>query len=462
MEAQEYTVELGATGLKHSGGIVDEEILKDLEFPRCINVYRQMENDPLIGAAILSINQFIMSSQWSVVKCDDPDLPKAEAEKQAEFLRQCMFEDMERPFSEVLSEILSFLVYGFSFQEIVFKIRAGKNSNPLLDSKFNDGKFGFRDFPIRSQDTIDDFNIENSRLKSIHQQDYWNNVDVDIPISKLLHFRTTSYKNNPMGKSILRNAYRSYYFRRNLEVQEGVGVERDLTGIPVIRIPAKYLSSDASDSQKAMVSKLQRVGTSLKRNDQSFIMLPSDMHGEAGDGKYQFDISLLSSPGTRQLGLEQTIQRHDMRMMQSLNAGFIMIGTQSVGSFALSSNLISAFTTSIVSYLDVVANQFNNKAIPLLWEANGWDINKCPKLVHDGIEKIDLEALGKFLKAAGEAGYLTPDEEIEQNIRERAGLPHKHVSELESLRETERQRKMEEANPPSTEPNQDDADTGGD
>ncbi len=460
MEPQEYMVELGSTGLKHSGGIIDEEILKDLEFPRCIDVYRQMENDPLIGAALLAINQFIMSSKWSVVKYDDPDLPKAEAEKQAEFLRQCMFEDMERPFSEVMSEMLSFLVYGFSFHEIIFKVRAGRSDNPLIDSKFTDGKFGFRDFPIRSQDTIEDFNFKNGRLVSIHQQDYWNDIDVDLPLKKLLHFRTTSYKNNPLGKSILRNAYRSYYFRRNLEVQEGVGVERDLTGIPVIRIPAEYLSKDASDSQKAMVAKLQRVGTSLKRNDQSYIMLPSDMHGEAGDGKYQFDITLLSSPGTRQLGLEQTIQRHDYRMMQSLAADFIMMGSQSVGSYALSSNKVAAFVTAIGSYLDVIANQFNDKAIPLLWEANGWDINKCPKLKHDGIEKVDLEVLGKFLKEAGEAGFLTPDEEIEQDIRDRASLPHKHVSEIESLRETERQRKLEESQPtpPSSVPNQDDSD----
>ena len=460
MEPQEFTVELGATGLKHSGGQIDEEILKDLAFPRCIDVYRQMETDPLIGAALLAINQFIMSSKWSIVKCDDPDLPKSEAEKQAEFLRQCMFEDLERPFSEVLSEILSFLVYGFSFHEIIFKVRAGRNDNPLIDSKFTDGKFGFRDFPIRSQDTISDFNIEHGRLRSIHQTDYWNDVDVDIPIKKLLHFRTTSYKNNPMGKSILRNAYRSYYFRRNLEVQEGVGVERDLTGIPVIRIPADYLSKDASDSQKAMVSKLQRVGTSLKRNDQSFIMLPSDIYGDTGgDGKYQFDISLLSSPGTRQLGLEQTIQRHDYRMMQSLAADFIMMGSQSVGSYALSSNKVAAFVTAIGSYLDTMANQFNDKAIPLLWEANGWDINKCPKLKHDGIEKVDLEVLGKFLKEAGEAGFLTPDEKIEQDIRGRSGLPHMSESELASLREMERQRKLDEAKPePSATPNQDDSD----
>lgn len=454
MQVTDFDVELGATGLKHSGGVIDEEILKDLQFPRCINVYRQMECDPLIGAALLAINQFIMSSTWSVVKCDNPKLPKAEAEKQAEFLRQCMFEDMERPFSEVISEMLSFLVYGFSFHELVFKIRAGKNDNPLLDSKYSDGKFGFRDFPIRSQDSITEFVMKHGRLSYIHQDDFYEGVSVDIPAKKLLHFRTSAYKNNPMGKSILRNAYRAYYFRRNLEVQEGVGVERDLTGIPLLRAPAEYLSKDASPAQKAMVQKLQRIGTSLKRNDQSYIMLPSELQGDgnAATGMYQFDISLLSSPGTRQLGLEQSIQRHDYRSMQSLAADFIMMGSQSVGSYALSSNKVAAFVTATKSYLDTMADQFNTKAIPLLWEANGWNPELCPKLAHDGIEEVSLEILGDFLKKAGESGFITPDEEIEQNIRERANLPHKQADEIGALREKTRQQKLADAQASKTTP----------
>ena len=53
---------------------------------------------------------------------------------------------------------------------------------------------------------------------------------VVIPMEKCLLFRTQTHKNNPEGRSILRNAYRSWYFKKRIEEIEGVGIERDLAG----------------------------------------------------------------------------------------------------------------------------------------------------------------------------------------------------------------------------------------
>ena len=58
-----------------------------------------------------------------------------------------------------------------------------------------------------------------------------------IPMSKALLFRTKSRKNNPEGRSILRNAYRSWYFKRRIQEIEGIGIERDLAGLPVMHGP---------------------------------------------------------------------------------------------------------------------------------------------------------------------------------------------------------------------------------
>jgi len=46
--------------------------------------------------------------------------------------------------------------------------------------------------------------------------------------------------------SILRNAYTSYEYVNNLQSIEAIAVERELAGIPVARIPAEYLSGDAT------------------------------------------------------------------------------------------------------------------------------------------------------------------------------------------------------------------------
>ena len=45
-------------------------------------------------------------------------------------------------------------------------------------------------------------------------------------------------KGNPEGRRILRDAYRAWYFKKRLEEFEAIGVERDLAGMPVGKVPA--------------------------------------------------------------------------------------------------------------------------------------------------------------------------------------------------------------------------------
>ena len=115
--------ELGGTGLRNSHGNIDEEVLRDLQWPNCINVYKQMESDALISGALYAIKQFIKSAEWKVEEYNGPDKP-ADAKEQAEFLRTCL-DDMEKSWSDVLEDVLSFLTYGFSVHEIVYKKRLG-------------------------------------------------------------------------------------------------------------------------------------------------------------------------------------------------------------------------------------------------------------------------------------------------------------------------------------------------
>ncbi|MEA1962248.1 MAG: hypothetical protein U9N81_13440 [Bacillota bacterium] len=46
--------------------------------------------------------------------------------KAAEFIYQCM-DDMQDTWTDTISEILSFLIYGWSAHELVYKRRAGKS-----------------------------------------------------------------------------------------------------------------------------------------------------------------------------------------------------------------------------------------------------------------------------------------------------------------------------------------------
>ena len=72
-------------------------------------------------------------------------------------------------------------------------------------------------------------------------------------MEKCLLFRTQTHKNNPEGRSILRNAYRSWYFKKRIEEIEGVGIERDLAGIPIAYVDPAIMSAGATADQQAML-----------------------------------------------------------------------------------------------------------------------------------------------------------------------------------------------------------------
>ena len=73
----------------------------------------------------------------------------ATAKAEAEFLESCMG-DMEKSWMETINDILSFLPYGYSVHELVFKKRRGIHSRDRrFRSKSSDGRWGWRKPPNR-------------------------------------------------------------------------------------------------------------------------------------------------------------------------------------------------------------------------------------------------------------------------------------------------------------------------
>ena len=86
----------------------------------------------------------------------DPTKPgdtPADMEKAA-FLSECV-DDMSETWTDMIAEILSFLPFGFSLHEPVFKRRLGASRDPKRNSQHNDGRIGWQKIPGRAQETID-------------------------------------------------------------------------------------------------------------------------------------------------------------------------------------------------------------------------------------------------------------------------------------------------------------------
>lgn len=424
---------LGATGLKRSYGYVYEEFLKDLQGPNAARIFKEMrENDPVIGAAFFAIEMFMRVVPWTV----DPPEETPEGVEKAKFLQECK-DDMSHTWADFISEILSMLEHGWSWFEILYKIRTtdtDENDEPA--SKHNDNKIGWRKFDIRSQDSLDkwDFDDEGG-IRGLFQRPAPDYEEKYIPILKSLLFRTTVRKNNPEGRSVLRNAYRPWYFKKRTEEIEGIGIERDLAGLPFAELPAEMMREDASEADKATVASIVELVKNIRRDEQEGVVWPQS-YDDKGNKLYNF--SLMNSGGTRQFNTDTVINRYESRILMTLLADFILLGNDSQGSFAMSTSKTGLFQSVLSAWLDVIQSVLNDYAVPRLFRLNGDYSGSYPKFRHDDVQKPALADLATFIAAlAGAGAQLFPDVDLENHFRKLAQLPTREVDEGDKEKQDE-------------------------
>lgn len=418
--------ELGTSGLKRTSGFVFDEFLTRLRGIQGIKTYREMsDNDPVIGAILYAIEKVITRLEWRVDPYRDSTAdgePEEADVEAAEFVESCL-NDMSDSWDSTLSQILSMCIYGWSYHEIVYKMRGGPDQkDPRKRSKYNDGKIGWRKWAIRSQETLWLWKFgDDGGIEAMYQVDpYAGHGRVEIPIEKSLLFRTTATKNNPEGRSLLRNAFRPWWFKRRIEEIEAIGIERDLAGLPVAMVPPEYLSANPTPEQLSVLTAIQSIVTSIKRNENEGIIFPM-VYDE--DGHALFELKLLNSGGSRQFDTDKVLSRLDQRIAMSLVSDFLLLGTERVGSFALGATKMDLWSMSVDSIAKTIAETVNQHAIPRLLNLNAMDVTRPPTLVYSEVAHVDLTEISDFVSKMAQAGVLAPDPGLEDHLRDLAGLP---------------------------------------
>ena len=426
-------LEIGRSGLRRVGGYVEEEFLPQLRGRKAVQVFREMsDNSPVAGSMLYAIEQLLRQIEWRV----EPASTKADDRANGEFVEQNM-NDMSHSWSDLISEILTMLPYGWSYHELVYKRRIGPwESDARKRSKYTDGRIGWRKIPIRSQETLQRWVFDETGgiqgMVQLSPPDYQTRP---LPINKCLLFRTSVTKNNPEGRSLLRTAWRPYFMLKRLEEYEAVGIERDLTGLPVGKVPAEYLNAKPGTDEAKMVEAFRKMVTSVRRNEQEGIVLPTAYDQDTKQPL--FDFALLTSGGSRQFDTDGIIQRYETRILMSILADFIMTGHEdNGGSYALHTDKSGLFRTSINSIAQAIADVFNRHAIPRLFALNAMKPAELPRIVPNDVDPPDLGQLAQFMTAMGGAGaQWFPDPELEKFLRDAARLP-KLDKNVEQVRET--------------------------
>lgn len=410
------------SGVHGHGSIFMEEFLSDLQGVRGVQAYTEMmDNDSTVGGVWFAIEMLIRKTDFHI----EPGGESAKDKEAAEFVESCL-NDMQQTWAETLSEILSFLPFGWSYHEICYKRRMGKTSHRLTNSKYNDGLIGWLKLAPRGQDTLFGWEYADGTddLIGMTQQPAPDYEKVTIPIEKALHFRTRSWKDNPEGQSIFRRAYRAWYIKKRLEEIEGYGMERDLAGLPVLYSPPDIDIFNPEDEYAVQqLHFAQNLVSNIRRDALEGVVLQGGTNENPG-----WKLELLASSGKRQFDTNQIIDRWDKRIATSVLADFVLLGQQQVGSFALADSKTKIFALAIGAYLDIICEVFNNQGIPRLIDMNGdhfKGITDYPQMVHGDIEDVDLTQFTTFIKEMIGAGVLTPDEELEKEIRRIGNLPEK-------------------------------------
>lgn len=402
--------QIGISGLRRQGPYVYEEFLPELRWPQAGKIYQEMsDNDPVIGAILYLAEMLIRGTSWDV----EPASQSAEDLEAAQFLESCMH-DMDMSWANTICEILSMLTYGFSFHEEVYKIRRGPDErNPKYKSKYTDGKIGWRRLPIRAQTSLHEweFNDEGDVTAFIQCADPDNKIR-RIPMSRGLLFRTRISRDNPEGKSLLRNAYRPWFFKKHFEEIEGIGIERDLAGFPVLKAPQDLdLWNEEDDRMVALKARAEELVASVRRDSEEGILLP-----------YGWELTLLSSGSSRQINIGETIDRYDNRIAITMLSDIILIGNNKAGSFALADTKQSMLAAALQAQLQNIADVFNSKAVPDLFSYNTFvGLTDLPKIVPGQIQTPSLKELALVLRAMGL--NIAGDMALQNYLRHILGMP---------------------------------------
>ena len=415
--------EIGYSGLSMYSGITVEEIHRELNWPMSARTYQKMSYSVSVNACLSLYENLISKVTWRTVP---PESATAEEKQQAKFVFECL-NDMSIPFRQVIKDTLSSNVYGFAILEKVYRRR-----NKSSGSMYSDDKIGLKKIALRNQETIEKFIFDDTgnevigvkqNLYGFNSGQYSSNnpSTVVLPRSKFMHITTGRNRNDPFGKSPLRDVYLAWRYLEVMSEMEATGVSRDLQGIPLMRAPASIMSGDASPEQKAQYASLQNIIRNLQSNSQSGVILPSATDETSRLPLY--DLSLLSSgSGTKNYDVTSIKEYYQAQIYTGLFADVLQLGNSGVGSFSLGILKNSLTGAAVESMLDNIVEAFNRDVIRQLYELNGWDVSRACSLDYENLHQTDLDTLSKYFMRTASTGLIEKDRTILNFVRTAMGV----------------------------------------
>lgn len=415
--------ELGALGLNTFNGVPQDELKRELNWPYSIHTFREMSQHSAINAPLTLFENIISKATWTF---KPPENPTEEEKRQTKLINQ-MMHDMEQPWSEFIKDVLSSNIFGFSVHEKVYRKRYKSNG-----SLYDDGVIGWRKLPIRLQESISKFIFSEDGNEVIGVQQNLSQVNdtynrfarrgnlVNLPRDKFMLFRTGKHRGDPFGKSPLRDAYLAWRFLTALEEMEATGVAKDLSGLPVMYLPAQYFATDAPPEVQEIRRYYENAMRNLQTNQQAAMMIPTMIDPESK--QQMFKLELLSVDGKKSFDIDKIKSYYKNLIFTSLFSDVLTMGQTATGSFALGAiknSLSGAYAERLIfSICEIIQNELIRQTYSL----NNWETSRMGKLDFDGLDNTDVESLSKYLQRVASVGLLEKDRSVLNAVRQGIGI----------------------------------------
>lgn len=396
--------EAGANAL--TSGLIEYVPELTLGLPAIQTYLRMYWQDAQVRTTIRAAMTPVLGANWYV----KPFSPEPDDMVIRDFCAWNLFQGMSIPWSKVLQHACSCIYLGAAVDELVWTQRPWVHPNKGANSK---NMITLQKIAPRVMSTIQKFNYDQNGGPAGVTHTKYNPSDpnsqpqdVDIPIEKLLIFSYDQQSADLRGLSVLRSAYKHWYYKENFYKIDGVQKERHGAGVPLIELPPGFDDDDLAFAQQ--------LGRGIRTNERGYILQPPG-----------WKISFAQLSGNMVDALESAMH-HDMMIARNILVQFINMGGSASGSSggrAQGAVLLDLFLMASKHFATLIADVFNQYLIPQLVSYN-FNVDKYPEIAFKGIgDEKDQQAMSAALRNLAQAGLITLDGETEDWIREQFDMP---------------------------------------
>lgn len=217
-------------------------------------IYEEMKTDDQVSVALQLKKDLVLGGGWEIVS-EDPSSDEAR-----DYLETSLMQDVERPFDEMLEEILTAYEFGFSITEKIFQ-------------RVDSGLITLKELKTRHPGSWLIHTDERGNITSLDQQA--SNKPVNIDLSTVIHYVNKPSFQNPYGNSDLRSAYAAWFVKQQIIRYYSIFLEKYASPTPI----AKY---DKNAPKQAVTDIFEAI---KKFQSKTALAVPKDIEVEFLDAK---------------------------------------------------------------------------------------------------------------------------------------------------------------------------------